>query len=72
MGYFSTTTTTSYDPCKQKCCSAEWSPRVRLQQAVSLLERHPNPSRTVTLTVSSPASLGRKLARRFAKGQLLG
>jgi len=45
MGYFSTTTTTSYDPCKQKCCEPGWSRGCACSKRCPCWERHQTPSR---------------------------
>lgn len=36
------TTRTSYDPCKQKCCSPEWHLGCACSKRCPCWERHPN------------------------------
>ena len=42
-GYFTFgTTRTSYDPCKQKCCSPDWKPGCACSKRCPCWERHPD------------------------------
>ena len=40
-GFYSMSTRTSYDPCKQKCCDPEWSRGCACTKRCPCWERHP-------------------------------
>lgn len=41
-GFYSMSTRTSYDPCKQKCCEPDWTRGCACSKRCPCWERHPN------------------------------